>query len=282
MADSEEVALLAYEPVVASGIGESQDEFLPTETAWFLSGDTSVPIAVHGPDDWARVEAEPVPHDLRRLTRWVLDQTGRTGPMDPVPDLPKKALPAIEVTDIEHTSSEISFRVSEPGVPVLVKTSYFPNWTVDGGEGPYRVTPNLMVVVPTSNQVTMRYARTPPDLFGIVLTILGLVGLVWLARSKPVEVPELAEGRMSRRLDALLTLPPSMPGSSGSPDAVTGAGPRGRPAVGRRPACAATPRTSADTEVRPRPGRRTRFGPGCRRSGRPRPVPAPLDDRADP
>ena len=35
-------------------------------------------------------------------------------------------------------------------MPVVVKTSYFPNWEVQGAEGPYRLAPNLMVVVPTS------------------------------------------------------------------------------------------------------------------------------------
>ncbi len=32
--------------------------------------------------------------------------------------------------------------------PSLVRTSYFPNWDASGAEGPYRVAPNLMVVVP--------------------------------------------------------------------------------------------------------------------------------------
>jgi acyl transferase domain-containing protein len=33
----------------------------------------------------------------------------------------------------------VSFRVDEVGVPVLVRVSYFPNWSVDGAEGPFRV-----------------------------------------------------------------------------------------------------------------------------------------------
>ncbi len=39
--------------------------------------------------------------------------------------------------------------------PVLVKVSYFPNWHASGADGPWRVTPNLMVVVPTSHDVTL-------------------------------------------------------------------------------------------------------------------------------
>ena len=44
---------------------------------------------------------------------------------------------------------KISFDVSEIGKPVEVKESYFPNWKVSGAKGPYRLAPNLMVVVPT-------------------------------------------------------------------------------------------------------------------------------------
>ena len=44
-------------------------------------------------------------------------------------------------------------------MPVLVKVSYFPNWQVSGADGPYRVAPNEMVVIPTSTHVSM-YVRT--------------------------------------------------------------------------------------------------------------------------
>ena len=53
----------------------------------------------------------------------------------------------------------MSFHVDQVGVPVLVKVSYFPNWEVDGAEGPYRVAPNFMVVVPTQNDVRLHYGR---------------------------------------------------------------------------------------------------------------------------
>ena len=46
----------------------------------------------------------------------------------------------------------ISFHVSRIGVPVLVKISYFPRWHATGATGPYRVSPNLMVVIPTVEQ----------------------------------------------------------------------------------------------------------------------------------
>ena len=45
------------------------------------------------------------------------------------------------ISDVEVDRDRISFTVDQPGSPVLVKTSYFPNWKVNGAEGPYRVTP---------------------------------------------------------------------------------------------------------------------------------------------
>ncbi|MEJ7585890.1 MAG: hypothetical protein WKF43_17810, partial [Acidimicrobiales bacterium] len=57
-------------------------------------------------------------------------------------------------------------------------------------DGPYRVTPNLMVVVPTTEHVSLHYGRTPVDWLAIVLTLLGLAGLVLLSRLAPVVMPE--------------------------------------------------------------------------------------------
>ena len=67
---------------------------------------------------------------------------------------------------MQTTDNSISFSVDQVGVPVLVKASYFPNWSVDGAEGPYRVAPNFMVVVPTSNQVTLTYGTSGIEYLG--------------------------------------------------------------------------------------------------------------------
>jgi hypothetical protein len=67
---------------------------------------------------------------------------------------------------------------------VVVRTSYFPNWKATNADGPYRVAPNLMVVVPTGNHVTLRYGRTGVDWLGIGLTLLGIVLAFVLARRR--------------------------------------------------------------------------------------------------
>ena len=65
-----------------------------------------------------------------------------------------------QVTAVTQTDSSVSFHVSRVGTPVLVKVSYFPNWHASGADGPWRVTPNLMVVVPTSHDVTLTYGAS--------------------------------------------------------------------------------------------------------------------------
>jgi len=79
-----------------------------------------------------------------------------------------------------------------------VKVSYFPNWQAFGAEGPWRVTPNLMLVVPTSHDVTLHYGTSPANFVGLVLTGLGLVALVVVGRR-----PALAIGRAARSRRAL-------------------------------------------------------------------------------
>ena len=71
--------------------------------------------------------------------------------------------PATTVSDVRQTDGSISFHVDRVGTPVEVRVSYFPNWQASGADGPWRVAPNLMVVVPTSHDVTLTYGSVPAD-----------------------------------------------------------------------------------------------------------------------
>lgn len=178
VADAPLVEGLEFEPAVTTA-GEGQDEWLcaafddanrctgvaldwfQDDTAW------SVPIAASGPDEWQRVDPGVVP-DRRPVT------------------------PAT-VSDIDTDDDRISFSVDRVGVPVLVKASYFPNWSASGADGPYRVAPNLMVVVPTDTDVTLSYGRTGIDWISIVLTLIGVAALVACWRRGPVTLPALRD-----------------------------------------------------------------------------------------
>ncbi len=74
----------------------------------------------------------------------------------------------------DHT---VSFTTDAVGVPHLVKVSYFPNWTADGADGVYRVSPSLMLVVPTQTDVTLQFSRTWVETVGGALTVVAVVGL---------------------------------------------------------------------------------------------------------
>ena len=106
---------------------------------------------------------------------------------------------------------------------MLVRTSYFPNWKADGADGPWRATPNLMVVVPTAEDVRLYYGRTTVDVVAILLSVVGLVALVGMTRRpRPMSGPALfdvaaagpdgdrrldrwVDGRVDRRVaDAIL------------------------------------------------------------------------------
>ena len=167
VADSPLVEGLEFEPVVVEGLGERQEDWVPVVEEWFL-GDVSndVTFAPHGPDHWSRIQLEG--GSVGEI---------RGEPVDPV-----------GVSDIEIGDDRIAFRVDEIGRPVLVKVSYFPNWEVTGAEGPWRVAPNLMVVIPTDKEVELHYGNTPIEWLGLGMTVVGLVLLVLLRRRPPVRV----------------------------------------------------------------------------------------------
>lgn len=83
-----------------------------------------------------------------------------------------------KVSNIRTSTDSISFEVDQPGTPVLVTASYFPNWRAEGAEGPWRVGPNQMVVVPTSNQVSLTYGRTPIEIGSAGISVVGLLLLL--------------------------------------------------------------------------------------------------------
>ena len=82
------------------------------------------------------------------------------------------------VSAVKVGTQTLSFHVSHVGEPVLVKISYFPRWKATGATGPYRVSPNLMVVVPTSRDVSLTYGSTPALVLGNVISDVATVALL--------------------------------------------------------------------------------------------------------
>lgn len=113
-------------------------------------------LATSGPKSWPRAKAEAATEH-------------------------RQANKAVNVSNVKLEQDSVRFDVDRTGVPVLVKVSYFPNWNVEGAAGPYRVSPNFMVVVPSDRHVELSYGRSAADLVGVGLSLIGLGGVFGLA-----------------------------------------------------------------------------------------------------
>jgi hypothetical protein len=158
VAGTEQVVPLENEPAVLEGIDHEGRAWLEPASDWYLD-----------PEQWDTFLAADGPATWQRIAE------GEEPAVRPVE--------AVEVTDIRTDDDSISFHVSEPGTPVLVRTSYFPNWHASGADGPWRVAPNLMVVVPTDTDVTLQYGYEPVDWIAWIITAAGLLGVVLLWRA---------------------------------------------------------------------------------------------------
>jgi hypothetical protein len=169
--DSPLVEPLDNNPAVLTGVAPKQ--WLEAVMPWYIDPTAwNVWPSSGGPKEWQRV---------------VEGETPTATPTTPV-----------AVTNTQTGTDSISFDVTKPGTPILVKVSYFPNWKVSGAEGPWRVGPNLMVVVPTSNHVELHYGTTVVDWGSWIITLLGLVGIVLLCRAGPLAMPDPLPWRRQR------------------------------------------------------------------------------------
>jgi hypothetical protein len=166
VANSAQVTPLTELPNVVKGLPKGGKGWLTEAVNWYQDQSRwDVPLAVNGPKSWPRIRMDQAAAPTR------------------VPIAPAT------VTNISTGDDHISFHVDQIGTPVLVKASYFPNWQASGAKGPWRVSPNLMVVIPTSHHVNLHYGYTPVDGFGWLATLLGLLGVVALVRRGGVEFP---------------------------------------------------------------------------------------------
>jgi hypothetical protein len=182
------VEALTVQPVVVEERGGDQRERnLEVGTSWFQRQDewAAVP-ADDGPPEWQRI---PVEIDLDVRVGEPGDRSRNVDYVVPAATIEPVALDPVTVSNVVVDQQEISFEVDQVGVPVLVRVSYFPTWKVDGADGPYRVAPNFMVVIPTSNEVTLSYSKTPLDWFFYSLTAIGIALCVYWRRRGDVEYP---------------------------------------------------------------------------------------------
>jgi hypothetical protein len=154
--DSPMVEPLAATPNVVANISSQYNWLNANEKWWLTPSLQSVYAAETGPANWPRASS--------------------------VTTMTKSApLASVTVSHVHVGLQSLSFHVSRVGVPMLVKISYYPRWHVTGATGPYRVSPNLMVVVPTSKNVSLNYMSTPALSLGNALSDLTVIsGLIVL------------------------------------------------------------------------------------------------------
>ncbi|MEO7369875.1 MAG: hypothetical protein ABIZ69_03375, partial [Ilumatobacteraceae bacterium] len=180
VANSDLVVPLTVQPVVVNHrSGDPRERNLELGMSWFQHQDEWAAIpADNGPADWQRID---VAVDETRSDGLAPGASGRKiDIVQPTEAIQPKTLAPVKVTNVHLGDQDLRFTVDQIGVPVLVKISYFPNWHVSGAKGPYRIAPNLMVVVPTSTDVHVTYERSTLDYLAYLLTFLGIALLVFM------------------------------------------------------------------------------------------------------
>lgn len=183
--DTTLVEPLAYQPVVVNErSGDRRERWLEIGTSYFQNaGDWAALPVDRGPNEWQRI-------DVAVDANQSVGEPGQAGrQVDVVRPSSSTAiksveLPEVKVSEILLGRESISFTVDKVGVPVLVKVSYFPNWTVKGASHISRAAPNMMVVVPTQKIVTLSYEPTTLDNSAYLFTLLGIVCVTFMFRRR--------------------------------------------------------------------------------------------------
>ena len=183
--NSDLVVSMSVQPVIVeSNVGDPKERWLEIGTSWFQHPEDWAAIPVdNGPDEWQKVEAVV---DLNRRQGEPNDPSRRVDIVKPSETINLVALPPVQISNTVLEDEAISFKVDKVGVPVLVRMSYFPNWKAHGAQGPFRVAPNLMVVIPTENEVRLHYGYTTVDFFSYFLTLVGVGMMVVRWRGRQV------------------------------------------------------------------------------------------------
>ena len=171
VANSALVAGLSLQPAVLTNVGRTQrGGWLDVAMAQYTRPDQfPVPLVSDGPPSWPRVAA--------RVDRVFASNFGDGTSVAPTL---VKTYPTVKVTDIHEGDGVVTFHVDRVGVPVVVRESYFPTWRAHGADGPYRLAPNMMVVIPTDRSVTVRIEPDVANQVGLALTLIGILATVAL------------------------------------------------------------------------------------------------------
>ena len=147
VADAPLVEGLDYEPVVVDGNSATARRVARAGRRVVPGPDAPRrPLAARRP---GRVAAGPVPTRAGRPTA-TRGPDADDRPSSTAARLPRGAAAGRGQRHREGRRQHLLRRRPSRRAGRWSRSSYFPNWEVKGAEGPYRVTPNLMVVIPTT------------------------------------------------------------------------------------------------------------------------------------
>ena len=81
----------------------------------------------------------------------------------------------LQITDLNITNNKISFFTDSPGELHLIKVSYFPNWKIANGKGPFRTSPSFMSVIPDTKYVEITFEKTIVEKNSFYFSIFSLL-----------------------------------------------------------------------------------------------------------
>ncbi len=81
----------------------------------------------------------------------------------------------LQITDLNISNNKISFFTDSPGELHLIKVSYFPNWKITNGKGPFRTSPSFMSVIPDNKYVEITFEKTIVEKNSFYFSIFSLL-----------------------------------------------------------------------------------------------------------
>ena len=83
---------------------------------------------------------------------------------------------ALLISDLNIQNELITFKTNKPNQLHLIKVSYFPNWKIKNGYGPFRISPSFMAVIPKDEFVEIKFESSNTEKALNLLSILTLFG----------------------------------------------------------------------------------------------------------
>ena len=91
------------------------------------------------------------------------------------------------ISDLNIQNDFISFKTNKPNQLHLIKVSYFPNWKIKNGHGPFRISPSFMAVIPNDELVEINFELSNVEKalnFFSILTLFGALLITYKIKKR--------------------------------------------------------------------------------------------------